>query len=262
MIGKRKKLIILVNIIAIILIAIMMFGIAKQRELKNLEEIANAVDGVVVSEDVPFYTKPKLKDVKQIRTLNRTENVYILEELKNDGIEWFKIKVDGKINGYVQAKYIGYYKAINSEKVLVSDVSQFNIGEDFNTREDYEVFLVENNINYVYIRAGGRGYGEDGNFYVDKQYQLYVDACEYLKIPYGFYFLDEALNSVEIDEEVNFIQDFLNKNAGPNCKLPVALDIEKHSEKGRTDNIWNMRAQLVQELINKFIQMLKQHIYI
>ena len=144
-----------------------------------------------------------------------------------------------------------YYKEINSQKVLASDVSQFNINKNFKNMEDFKVFVLKNKISYVYIRAGGRGYGEKGNFYKDKNYSDYIDACEYLKIPYGFYFLDEALNENEIDEEVEFIEKFLDENAGKHCLLPVALDVEKHDGAGRADNIWDTRAELVQTLIDK-----------
>ena len=70
------------------------------------------------------------------------------------------------------------------------DVSQFDFEKDFKSKEDFEVFVLENKISCVYIRAGGRGYGEKGNFYEDNKYKEYVEACEYLKIPYGFYFLE------------------------------------------------------------------------
>ena len=133
---------------------------------------------------------------------------------------------------------------------MTVDVSQFDINRSFETMDDFEVFILENKIGYVYIRAGGRGYGEKGNFYYDKNYNDYIEACEYLKIPYGFYFLDEAITDEEIEEEVKFIKDFLKENAGKYCVLPVALDVEKHVEKGRADNLWNERGELVQKLID------------
>ena len=145
---------------------------------------------------------------------------------------------------------VDYYKEVNGEKVLVVDVSQFDFEKDFQTKEDFEVFVVENKVSGVYIRAGGRGYGKQGNFYEDEKYQEYVEACEYLKVPYGFYFLDEALNDTEIAEEVKVIKDFLKKNSSENCKLPLALDIEDHEGKGRADDIWTARRELVQKLID------------
>ena len=59
---------------------------------------------------------------------------------------------------------VKYYE-FNAEEeyVLMSDVSKFNIQfEHFKNTEEYEVFLLNSNINYVYIRAGGRGYGKEG----------------------------------------------------------------------------------------------------
>lgn len=248
---KKKKLMLITIVVFVIVMVISLFGIKLYMEKKNQTEIDESIHGVVIAKDVPFYSKSEMENVRQIRLLKKSENVYILDEFEQDGIEWYKVKVDGKRNGYVRAENVAYYKEINKEKLLVSDVSQFNIGEDFETAEDYEVFLLENQISYVYIRAGGRGYGEKGVFYEDTNYQLYIDACEYLKIPYGFYFLDEAMNSKEIDEEVKFIKEFLSEHKGEHCVLPVALDIEKHDGNGRADNIWDVRAELVQELTDK-----------
>lgn len=248
---KKRRLILVISIMLVIIVAIGLFALKKYQEEKNQEEINSAIHGVVIAEYTPFYTRPETTNVRQIRLLKKTENVYILDEFNSDDVHWYKVKVDGKTNGYVRAEDIDYYKEVKKEKVIVSDVSQFNIEKNFETQGDYEVFLLENKINYVYIRAGGRGYGEKGNFYEDTHYQLYIEACEYLKIPYGFYFLEEALNSQEIDEEVTFIKEFLEKHAGENCLLPVALDIEKHDGNGRADNIWETRTELVQELIDK-----------
>ncbi len=247
-----KRKVFLVTILVVIIVLVLIFlGVKKYIEKKNKDEIDSAIHGVVISSDVPFYAKAETENVKQLKLLNKGEKVYILDEFEDDGIEWYKIKVDERINGFVRAENVEYYKEINSEKVLVSDVSQFNINKNFKNMDDFEVFLLKNKISYVYIRAGGRGYGEKGNFYYDKNYEDYIKACEYLKIPYGFYFLDEALNDKEIDEEVDFIKEFLKKNGGKYCLLPVALDVEKHDGAGRADNIWNDRAKLVQILIDR-----------
>lgn len=248
---KKKIIVIMIAILTAIVLISSLIALKEYREKKNQEEIDSSTHGVVIAEYTQFYAKPQTDNVRQLRLLKKSENVYILDEFESNGIEWYKVKVDEKINGYVRASDVEYYKEVNKEKVLVSDVSQFNMGEDFETLEDYEVFLLENKINYVYIRAGGRGYGAKGNFYEDTEYQKYIEACEYLKIPYGFYFLEEALNEEEIDEEVTFIQEFLDKHSGKYCKLPIALDIEKHDGKGRADDIWNDRAELVQKIIDK-----------
>ena len=194
----KKGIIIFLSLVAVIVITLV--AIKMYKEKKNKDEIENSIHGVVISDDVPFYKDAKKENVKQIKMLEKSENVYILDEFEKDGIEWYKIKVDEKTNGYVKANTVEYYKEITKEKLLVSDVSEFN-AKNFETSEDYEVFLLENEISYVYIRAGGRGYGSQGNFFEDKEYEKYIEACEYLGVPYGFYFLDEAINSKEIDEE-------------------------------------------------------------
>lgn len=247
----KKSVLLLILLVVVIVFCLSFIGIQKYNEKKNQEEIDAAIHGVVISDDVPFYAKAETDNVKQLKLLNKGENVYILDEFEKGDIEWYKIKVDGKTNGYVRAENVEYYKEINKEKVLALDVSQFNLDKNFDDMDDFKVFILKNKISYVYIRAGGRGYGEKGNFYYDKNYEDYIEACEYLKIPYGFYFLDEALNDEEIDEEVEFIKNFLNENTGKHCILPVALDVEKHDGTGRADNIWNDRDELVQGLIDK-----------
>ena len=247
---NKKKRIRLIIFIVILVLIISVIGIFIYLDRKNQAEIDASIHAIVISEYAPFYKEAKTDNVKQIRVLNKGENVYILDEFEQDGIDWYKVKVDGRRNGYVRAENVQYFEEVNRERVLVSDVSKFNYETDFSTKEEYEVFLIENEISYVYIRAGGRGYGDEGVMYIDSNYQVFVDACEYLGIPYGFYFLDEALNTKEIEEEVEFIKDFLDENAGEYCTLPVALDIERHNGEGRADDIWNERAELVQELID------------
>ncbi len=237
-------------LILIPLLIVILVGIWRVRIATNEREIKESIHGIVIADKLAFYESPRETNVKQIRALNKSQNVYILDEVEENGVSWYKIKVDGKINGYVYKDGVDYYKEVKGEKVLVADVSQFDFDKDFQTKEDFEVFVVENKLSGVYIRAGGRGYGEEGNFYEDKSFQEYVDACEYLKIPYGFYFLDEALNDDEIKEEVKVIKEFLKNNSSENCKLPLALDIEDHEGKGRADDIWLDRAPIVQKLID------------
>lgn len=247
----KKKFLFLIILVTALILGIALLGVKRYFIKKNQEEIDKSIHGVIISEDVPFYQKAEKENVKQIKLLSKGDEVYILDQFKSNGIEWCKIKVDGKTNGYVMAENVQYYRELNSEKSLVVDVSQFNINKNFENMKDFEVFLLKNNISYVYIRAGGRGYGQKGNFYYDKNYKDYIKACEYLKIPYGFYFLDEALDDDEIEEEVEFIKKFLKENSGKYCLLPVALDVEKHDGNGRADNIWDDREELVQKLIDR-----------
>ena len=80
---------------------------------------------------------------------------------------------------------------------------------------------------------------------------MFIDACEYLGIPYGFYYIDEALNEEEIEEEVEFMQKFIEENSTPMYKLPLVIDLEYQDGKGRTDKIWEQRDEIVNEMIKK-----------
>ena len=56
----------------------------------------------------------------------------------------------------------------------------------------------------------------------------------------------------ELDEEVIFVQDFLNKNKTQMNILPLAIDAEYHDGVGRADEMWDERAELLSNLILKF----------
>lgn len=248
----RKNKIILIAITCIFLISLIFFITVKINS--RTIDVSNAKHGITIEDNVDFYKKTKLLNVKIHKELELGTNLYVLENFtEEDGTAWSKVVVDNK-KGYVLTEKIGYYKPLDNEKVLMADVSKFNKGTNFNTAGEFGAFLVNNNITYVYVRAGGRGYGEKGNFYLDSEYKLWADECEFLGIPFGFYFLDEAKNSEEIDEEVKFINDFLKENKYKYMQLPVALDIEKHNGDGRVDDIWEERATLVTELIQKLEQ--------
>ena len=245
----RKNKTILIAIACIFLISLIFFIAVKINTRKI--DVSNAKHGITIEKNVDFYKKTKLLNVKIHKELELGTNVYVLENFtEEDGTAWSKVVVDNK-KGYILTDKIGYYKTSDDEKVLMADVSKFNKNTNFDTAGEFGAFLVNNNITYVYVRAGGRGYGEKGNFYLDSEYKTWADECEFLGVPFGFYFLDEATNSEEIDEEVTFITDFLKENKYNNMKLPVALDIEKHNGEGRADEIWEERAILVTELVQK-----------
>ena len=246
-INKKK---VILTIITVIFIAVFIIGVTViTNNIKINNQMKTATHAITIENDVKLYTSKNMKKAKT--TLDMGTNTYILETVTNkNGEVLYKIKT-GKIVGYVSKKDIGYYKEAKKEKELMVDVSQFNLNNNFKSIGQFKAFLINNDIKYVYIRAGGRGYGKAGNFYYDNNYKEYAEACEYLNVPFGFYFLEEAISSSEVDEEVKFITDFLDDNKYKYNKLPVALDVEKHIETGRADDIWETRYELVNELITK-----------
>lgn len=247
--GNKKKIIIIVSIIAVLIILIIV-GVVMYKN--RIIDVSEAKHSVTIVENADFYKKAKLLNVKIHKELPIGTNVYVLEDFVDEetNAKWSKVVIDNKI-GYVQTDALGYYEEQDGEKVLMVDLSKFNKGKNFDTGGEMGAFLINNKITYVYIRAGGRGYGEEGNFYEDTEFKTWADECEFLSIPFGIYFLDEALNSEEIDEEVQFVEDFLKENKYENNILPIAIDVEKHEEAGRADDIWEERAILVGELVQK-----------
>ena len=246
---------IVITLLFLILLFIIILFVHKKREEKwNNQDISNAIHGVVIQENTSFYRKPKEFKWRLIKETEVGENAYIIEEIQDKkGEKWYKVKIDDRV-GYVKKSAVKYFEFANGdEKTLMSDVSKFNvIYKHFEKAGDYEAFIIKNNINYVYIRLGGRGYGEEGNFYTDPNFDIFIDACEYLGVPYGFYYIDEAINSEEVQEEVDFIKGLIDKNKTKMCMLPLVLDIETYDGVGRADDLDEERAIIAEELVQKF----------
>ena len=242
-----KILLIILLCIIILVVAVGISYLITVIKEKNTNT-SNSLHGIIIKDSAEIKGSFGRKYL-----LKEGDNVYILaKQINNNDESYYKVKWNDKV-GKVKEDDVAYFTFDNKNPyALMSDVSQFNYEKQFNNTEEYEVFLIKNSINYVYIRAGGRGYGKAGNLYTDSNYKTYIDACEYLGIPYGFYYIDEALNDEEITEEVNFIKDFISENATSMNKLPVAIDLEYQDGEGRTDNIWNERADILNKLIKEF----------
>jgi len=251
---ENKKKILIIFVILFLLICIISFIHIKSEEKWNNIDVTNAIHGVVIDKNTGFYRKPKESRWRHIYDLELGQYIYIVENfIDKEGTKWYKVKANEKV-GYIKQENAEYFEFNDSsENVLMSDVSKFNIiYEHFKTSGEYAAFLLNTNINYVYIRAGGRGYGEEGNFYTDPKFPIFIEACEFLEIPYGFYYIDEAIAEDELDEEVKFMEDFLKENKTKMCVLPLVIDVENHDGVGRADEIWEDRAELISNLISKF----------
>lgn len=243
---KRNIIIIDVVIIAIILAFVLKFGI-EALIIKN--ELKEATHGITVNQNVHMYKSPK--QAKKYESIEIGTDTYILKTVTDkQNKRWYKVKIADQV-GYVMADNVKQYNAEYNKKDIMLDVSKFNMQNNFKTIGEFKAFILNNNVKFVYIRAGGRGYGKAGKFYTDPNADDFSNACEFIGVPFGYYFLEEAINSKEVDEEVEFIGQYLENRTYKNNVLPIALDVEKHSEPGRADKIWSTRAGLVNELIDK-----------
>lgn len=240
-INKKKVIGCVIIFLFVLFIIILCIILTKDR---------TGINALILEEDVKLYSKPMQNEKNIKKEVDKNTEVKIIDTILKDNVEWYKVIIDGK-KGYIVSENIDYFQKNKTEKIVVADFSEHNFKDVFDNKNDVEAFLLKYDISYVYIRAGGRGYGSQGNFYTDKKYEEFKCACEYLGIQYGYYFLDEALNNSEIMEEVEFIDNFMKKNKSNLATLPVVLDVEPHDGKGRCDDIWDDRASIVSKLIKK-----------
>ncbi len=207
--------------------------------------LSNAKPAIICEDDVKLYY-----DKDEFLVLSKYDLISIVHD--NFLSNTYTISFAGR-SGEIPKSCAKYYQFHTFEKhSLMVDVSEFNMRDNFENSGDFALFVLNHGINYVYIRLGGRGYGEKGNFYRDACADDYIAICDFLKIPYGFYFLDEALNEEEVIEEVDFVKSFLAEHPAKMNVLPLAIDLEFQEGEGRADGIWDERTDLLQSLIQKF----------
>jgi len=194
-----KKRIIIIDIVIVCIIIFFAIKVGVDNSVLK-KELATAEHGAVARSDVHMYSKPKEKN--RYESVDIGSNTYILRSITDkQGIDWYKVKIGNNV-GYVKKDDIVTYKPIYQKRSLMLDVSKFNMQNNFKSIGEFKAFVLNNDIKFVYIRAGGRGYGQAGNLYTDVNANDYAQACEFLKIPFGYYFLEEAITSNEVDEEV------------------------------------------------------------
>ena len=198
---NKKKLLVTIIIFFIILIGLIYLLGAISQAITSTKK---ATPGVIIENNTEF-----IRSMYKTKHLQEGENVYILNTITKNNEKYFKVKYKLSVGLVPEDKVYFFDRSENAQYSLMSDVSSFDYTSGrFKTQGEYELFLLRNNIKYVYIRAGGRGYTE-GKIYYDNNFKMFRDTCEYLKIPYGFYFVDEAINQAEAEEEI--ITNITNK---------------------------------------------------
>lgn len=89
-------------------------------------------------------------------------------------------------------------------------------------------------ISFVFIRVGGRGYGEKGTLYYDDAAQSYYEGAKAAGLQVGVYFFSQALSPFEARQEAWFL---LDKIHSWELDMPVVFDWEWVSDTARTANM-------------------------
>lgn len=90
-------------------------------------------------------------------------------------------------------------------------------------------------VDFVMVRIGGRGYGEQGAIYADDRAIEYIKGAQAAGIKAGGYFFSQAITTQEAEEEAAFVKQTLG-DVAPD--YPIAFDLEViKEEEARTDKL-------------------------
>lgn len=93
----------------------------------------------------------------------------------------------------------------------------------------------EAGFDFVILRIGYRGYGEEGTLSEDTRFDEYYNGAKEAGLLVGAYFFAQAINEDEAIEEANFVIELLQ---GKELDLPVVYDPESIlDDDARTDGI-------------------------
>lgn len=172
-------------------------------------------------------------------------NMYTIEyqvHIQDKG--WSGWHIDGETAGTVgEAKRI---EAIRirivpkyKRRYLGIDVSRYNGNVDWTA-------VKNSGIDFVMIRVGYRGYGQEGNFALDTKFVENIQGAKKAGLKVGVYFFTQAISEQESIEEANWVIDKIRPYK---IDMPVAIDVEFSSESnqnGRADHLdKNTRTILV-----------------
>lgn len=131
------------------------------------------------------------------------------------------------------------------------DISSHNGEIDWKT--------VSDNTEFAIIRAGYRGYGDEGKISEDKSFKKNIESALKEGIPTGVYFYTQAVNTKEAEEEAEFVAKLLK---GYEIELPVFIDFEYPNDEegspiGRMHNARLSKKQAT-ENINAFCKSIQK----
>ena len=84
-------------------------------------------------------------------------------------------------------------------------------------------------VSFVFLRAGYRGYGSEGNLNPDSNFETNCDGARAAGMDVGVYFFSQATSEAEAREEARYVLEMLN---GRTLDLPVVMDFELATDAG------------------------------
>ncbi len=107
-------------------------------------------------------------------------------------------------------------------------------------------------INFVMLRVGFRGYGEEGTLNQDDRFNEYVVGAVNADLHVGVYFFSQATTPEEAEEEAAFVLSCID---GLPIDYPVVFDWESiHHDEARTDDL---SAETITACANAFCRVIQ-----
>ena len=112
----------------------------------------------------------------------------------------------------------------------------------------------ESGIDFVMVRVGGRGYGEEGGLYADERALEYIEGAHNVGLKVGAYFFSQAISTAEAIEEADYVKEILGDIT---LEYPVAFDWEIiKNDNARTDTVSSTQAT---ECARAFCERITEH---
>lgn len=129
--------------------------------------------------------------------------------------------------------FMHYYNNGNLASVTGIDVSSYS--GDINWQE-----VKNSGVDFVMVRIGGRGYGDEGTLYSDDKAVQYINEAHNAGLKVGGYFFSQAITTAEAVEEAEYIKSIIGNTK---LEFPVAYDWEIiEGDTARTDDVPNSQA--------------------
>ncbi|MBR1478173.1 MAG: glycoside hydrolase family 25 protein [Lachnospiraceae bacterium] len=179
--------------------------------------------------------------------------------LVSDGAFHF-VPVDENIksNDYLQEKLIideesGEFTYVDDDGNTISHKG-IDVSSHQGSGIDWEA-VAEDDVEFVFIRAGYRGYGTEGKLMEDANFRENIEGALDAGLHVGVYFYSQATNEDEAREEAELVIDALEDY---DIDCPIVIDVEKAAKDAR---IMSISAEERTENIKTFADALKEEGY-
>lgn len=206
-----------------------------------------------VEESVNTETEKRLETLVEDKEKGEQLNLFaIIDEQQEEAVIENEDPQYGRENGYLDEGFIGIEsfsnedgyihaeKYVEYEPIDVIDVSAYQKDIDW-------VKVKQSGIDYAFIRAGFRGYGETGSLNTDQYFEKNIQKAIAAGIEVGVYFFSQSITEEEAVKEAEYVITLIDNYE---VTLPVVIDFEYAStSKGLTGRLYN--AKLSKESATK-----------